>query len=167
MVDTDTELESINIPDVTGDKIIHYLPHRYPFIMVDLVKDIHENKGAVGVKLVSGNEPFFQGHFPDNPIMPGVLILEAMAQTMVVATNALRLAQAQASGDAAKNRGSLFVFAGVDKASFRRPVRPGDCLELYMKKVRVRHPLYIYEGRAEVNGVLCASAVLKCAESNL
>lgn len=95
------------------------IPHRYPFLLVDRIEELEEGKKAVGIKNVTFNEPFFQGHFPGNPIMPGVLIIEALAQVGAVAILSIE-----------ENRGKLGVFTGIDKVRFRKQVKPGDVLRL-------------------------------------
>lgn len=122
------------------------LPHRYPFALVDRIIDYIPGKQAVGLKNVSINEPHFQGHFPERPIMPGVLIIEAMAQVGGIVLKQLPNCS-----------GGLFVFAGMDKVRFRRPVVPGDQLIMTVELLRVRGGRFgkMY-GRAEVEGQLCA-----------
>ena len=131
-------------------RILQMIPHRYPMLMVDRVVDMQLDHSAVGIKNVSINEPFFQGHFPSEPVMPGVLIVEAMAQTaavLVVATFG------------AESEGKLVYFMSVDNARFRRPVFPGDCLYVHVTKQRNRGNVWKFEGRAEVGGQLMAEAV--------
>ena len=101
------------------DQIKELIPHRYPFLLVDKIVELEEGKRAVGVKNVTVNEPFFQGHFPEYPLMPGVLIVEAMAQVGAVAMMSIE-----------ENKGKLGVFAGIDKVRFKREVRPGDILTM-------------------------------------
>jgi len=122
-------------------EIAKIIPHRYPFLLIDKVIEIEEGKRAVAIKNVTMNEPFFQGHFPNHPIMPGVLIVEAMAQVGVVM--ALRIPA---------NQGKLVVFAGIDGVRFRRPVLPGDQLRLEVETVWIRGPLGKMKGKASVNG---------------
>jgi beta-hydroxyacyl-ACP dehydratase FabZ len=109
-------------------EILKRLPHRYPFLLVDRIVDFEEGKRAVGIKNVTFNEPFFQGHFPENPIMPGVLILEAMAQTGGV----LLL------GSVKEREKKLIYLIGVDKARFRKPVLPGDQLRMEVSVTKIR-----------------------------
>lgn len=109
------------------DQIKEIIPHRYPFLLVDKIVELEAGKRAVGIKNVTANEPFFQGHFPEYPLMPGVLIIEAMAQVGAVAMMSLE-----------ENKGKLGVFAGIDKVRFKREVRPGDTLtmEIEMKALK-------------------------------
>jgi len=131
------------------EQIKRLLPHRAPFLFVERLCDIRPGESAVGYKAVSYNEPYFQGHFPDFAVMPGVLIIEAMAQTagaLVVHTLGLT----------SENR--LVYFMTIDKARFRRPVRPGDMLRIPVKALRRRGPVWKFEGHAFVDGELCAEA---------
>ncbi len=132
-------------------EIMAVLPHRYPFLLVDRVLEIDPGKKIVALKNVSMNEPFFQGHFPQHPIMPGVLIVEAMAQVGGI------LAYKSSS----ENEGKLVFFMGIDKAKFRRPVYPGDQLRLAVTVLRERPPFWKLKGMAYVNGQLVAEAELK------
>ncbi len=129
------------------------LPHRYPFLMVDRVLEVEPGRKAVALKNVSMNEPFFQGHFPGTPIMPGVLILEAMAQTCAVALGG--------GGDSA---GRLGVLTGVDQLRFRRPVRPGDQLVLEAELLRKKGPMGKCRVRAMVGDAVVAEAIILFAE---
>ncbi|GGB08557.1 3-hydroxyacyl-ACP dehydratase FabZ [Allosediminivita pacifica] len=127
------------------------LPHRYPFLLVDRVEQIDGTQSALGLKNVSINEPHFQGHFPGMPVMPGVTIIEAMAQTSAVMVGAaLDLA----------DKNMLVYFMGIDKAKFRRKVVPGDVLEMRIKTLRGKPggKVWKFEGRAEVAGELAAEA---------
>jgi 3-hydroxyacyl-[acyl-carrier-protein] dehydratase len=129
-----------------------YLPHRYPFLFVDRIIEIEQHKRAVGLKNVTYNEPFFKGHFPERPVMPGVLILEAMAQVAGV------LAFYSLGG----RRGHIPLFTGIDKAKFRTPVVPGDQLRLELEVTRRRGDrIWMFSGRATVNGKLAAEAELQ------
>ena len=135
--------------DIT--RIIELLPHRYPFLLVDRILEVEGGRRVVGIKNVTMNEPFFPGHFPGNPVMPGVLIIEAMAQTGAVMLIA----------DHEEDMSGKYVYlAGVDKARFRRPVVPGDQLrlELTVQTLRRRHCKMV--GRATVDGKLVAEAEL-------
>ncbi|MBV8889930.1 MAG: 3-hydroxyacyl-ACP dehydratase FabZ [Alphaproteobacteria bacterium] len=131
-------------------RVMEMIPHRHPFLMIDRVIDVVANQRATGLKNVSINENYFQGHFPARPVMPGVLIIEAMAQTAAV------LVVHTLGPDA---EGKLVYFMSVDNARFRRPVFPGDCLHVHVKKQRNRGNVWKFEGRAEVGGNLAAEAV--------
>jgi 3-hydroxyacyl-[acyl-carrier-protein] dehydratase len=130
-------------------RIMEMIPHRYPFLMIERVVDVITNVSATGIKNVSINEPFFQGHFPSEPVMPGVLIIEAMAQTaavLVVHTLGKEF------------EGKLVYFMTVDNARFRKPVVPGDQLLIHVKKDRNRGNVWKFSAEAKVNGTLCAEA---------
>jgi 3-hydroxyacyl-[acyl-carrier-protein] dehydratase len=129
------------------DEIRKLLPHRYPFLLVDRIIELELSRKIVGIKNVTYNEPFFTGHFPEKPIMPGVLILEAMAQTGGV------LAFKSFPG----MEGSVF-FTGVDNARFRKPVIPGDQLRLVVEVVRHRREIWVFDGKAFVNDDVVAEA---------
>ena len=131
-------------------RIMEMIPHRHPFLMIDRVVDVVANQRATGLKNVSINEQYFQGHFPARPVMPGVLIIEAMAQTAAV------LVVHTLGPD---SEGKLVYFMSVDYARFRRPVFPGDCLHVRVTKQRHRGNVWKFEGRAEVDGQLAAEAV--------
>ena len=131
------------------NRIMQMIPHRYPFLMVDKVIDVIPNKSAVGVKNVSAGEPHFQGHFPSSPIMPGVLIIESMAQTSAV------LVVETLGPDA---EGKLVYFMTVDSARFRKPVIPGDTLYVHVFKERSRGNVWKFRSEAKVDGVLVAEA---------
>jgi len=130
-------------------EIMDILPHRYPFLLVDRIEEVVPGVKAVGIKNVSVNEPYFQGHFPDFPVMPGVLIIEAMAQVGAVATLSM-------PGFA----GKLALFAGIDKARFRRQVMPGDVLRMEVELLRVRSNMGKGKAFATVDGALVAEAEL-------
>jgi 3-hydroxyacyl-[acyl-carrier-protein] dehydratase len=131
-------------------RIMEMIPHRHPFLMIDKVIDVVANVRATGIKNVSINEHYFQGHFPARPVMPGVLIIEAMAQTAAVLV-------VHTLGPEAE--GKLVYFMSVDHARFRRPVFPGDVLHVRVIKQRHRANVWKFEGRAEVRGQLMAEAV--------
>ncbi|MCK9993831.1 MAG: 3-hydroxyacyl-[acyl-carrier-protein] dehydratase [Alphaproteobacteria bacterium] len=130
-------------------KVMQLLPHRYPMLMIDGLRDIVPGISATGVKNVTMNEPFFQGHFPSRPVMPGVLIVEAMAQT----SGALIM---YSSGDLADSK--LVYFMTIDKCRFRKPVVPGDTLLLHVSLIHKRGPVSKFHGEARVNGQLMAEA---------
>jgi 3-hydroxyacyl-[acyl-carrier-protein] dehydratase len=131
-----------------------FLPHRYPFLLVDKVIECEPGIRLLGVKNVTYNEPFFQGHFPQKPIMPGVLILEALAQ-------ATGLLASETAG--AELEGMIYYLVGIDKAKFKRPVVPGDQLMLEAKFVKSRRNIWAFECRAVVDGDFVASAEIRCA----
>ena len=131
--------------------IMKLLPHRYPFLLVDRITEFEAGKRIIGKKNVTINEPFFLGHFPDHPIMPGVLILEAMAQVGGV--------YAILAKEVGENQVPYFV--GIDKAKFRKPVLPGDVLILELELLKVRRGIYNFKGTATVEGKLVAEAELK------
>lgn len=133
--------------DIRG--IMEQIPHRYPFLLVDRVVELTRRQRIVAIKNVTMNEPFFAGHFPGAPVMPGVLIVEAMAQTaavLVVATFG------------AESEGKLVYFMSIDGVRFRRPVFPGDRLELHVEKVQSRASVWKFSGKAIVDGKVAAEA---------
>tara|TARA_B100001093_G_scaffold80916_1_gene72279 strand:+ start:79 stop:558 length:480 start_codon:yes stop_codon:yes gene_type:complete len=138
-----------NVLTLLHNDIIKLIPHRYPFLMIDKVTDIELNKSVTGVKSVTFNEPHFPGHFPEHPVMPGVLILEAMAQT------AACLVSYEAQSLSSKN---LVFFTGIDKAKFRKPVLPGYNLFLKIKLLVGKRQLYKFSGEAFVEDKLVASS---------
>jgi 3-hydroxyacyl-[acyl-carrier-protein] dehydratase len=131
------------------EQIKKLLPHRAPFLFVERLTDIVPHESATGWKAVSVNEPYFQGHFPDYPVLPGVLIVEAMAQ----AAGALVV---HSLGEINGKR--MVYFMTIEKARFRKPVRPGDLLRMPVKALRRRGPVWRYEGKAYVGDMLCAEA---------
>jgi 3-hydroxyacyl-[acyl-carrier-protein] dehydratase len=141
---TPTELGSADIM-----QIMAYLPHRYPFLLVDRVIHIDGDRSGVGIKNVTFNEPHFQGHFPAAPVMPGVLLIEGMAQTAGVISIAAR-----ASTPAPR----VVYFMTIDKAKFRKPVTPGDVVEYHMTQLRKRGPMSWFRGEAKVSGQLVCEA---------
>ena len=136
------------------DEILKYLPHRYPFLLIDRVLSIDSGKSLVALKNVTINEPFFTGHFPYHPVMPGVLVVEAMAQAAAILTFR---SQNQLPDDK-----SIYYFVGIDRARFKRPVLPGDQLELHVSIVREVRGLWKFKGEARVAGNLAAEAELLC-----
>ena len=150
MTDTDAAADDVVISDIDVNRIKELIPHRYPFLMIDRLRSIVLDKYAIGIKNVSVNEPHFDGHFPTRPVMPGVLIIEAMAQTagcLVVATLG------------AESEGKLVYFMSIDSARFRKPVVPGDQLEVNVEKIRRRGPVWKFSGKAYVDGTLVAEAI--------
>ncbi|HWI65840.1 MAG TPA: 3-hydroxyacyl-ACP dehydratase FabZ [Symbiobacteriaceae bacterium] len=133
-------------------QIMEIIPHRYPILMIDRIVEMESGKRAVGLKSVSANEPVFQGHYPGNPIFPGVLIIEAMAQTGAVALMTLP-----------ELAGRVPLFAGIDEAKFKRPVYPGDQLRLEVEIVAMKRGLGIGSGKAYVGETLMAEATIKFA----
>jgi 3-hydroxyacyl-[acyl-carrier-protein] dehydratase len=135
------------------DRFLRMLPHRYPFLMVDRVVEIGNGKART-LKNVTHNEPFFVGHFPGNPVMPGVLIIEALAQSAAI------LALAELKSEAQR----MFMLTGIEKARFRRPVIPGDQLDMEVSVIKSRGPLWKMHAEARVGGELAAEAELSAME---
>ncbi len=130
-------------------EILARIPHRYPFLLVDRAEDYRANQSIVGIKCVTMNEPFFQGHFPENPVMPGVLIVEAMAQTgAVLMSKSLEV----------DVEGKTILFMSVDNCRFRHPVRPGDVLRMNVEVVRARSSIFKFRGQAMVGDKVAAEA---------
>ncbi len=147
----------MNPSDIT--EILQYLPHRYPFLLLDRVLSFTPGQTLTALKNVTYNEPFFPGHFPQRPIMPGVLILEALAQ----ATGVLAFKTAQELHDA----NSMYYLVGIDKARFKQPVQPGDQLILQVSLERMRRDIGRFLGEASVDGKVVASAELLCAKRSI
>jgi 3-hydroxyacyl-[acyl-carrier-protein] dehydratase len=137
-------------------QIMRCLPHRYPFLLIDRIIDIRGDESCIGVKNVTINEPQFQGHFPERPVMPGVLLIEAMAQTAGVIA-------ARAQGEVDRPR--LVYFATIDSAKFRKPVTPGDRVEFHMTKTAQKRNIWWYSGRALVDGTLVCEAQISAMMS--
>ena len=137
------------LPDVDLQRIMDVLPHRYPMLMVDRIVDLVAFETATGIKCVTASEPHFQGHFPGKPIMPGILIIEAMAQTGAVLV---------VQSTDIDTTGKLVYFMSIDGARFRRPVVPGDVLNLEVKIIRHRETVWKFSGHAKVDGKLVAEA---------
>lgn len=138
------------------DEISTFLPHREPFLFIDEIKNIDLGKSIHCVKHNSPEEDYFRGHFPDNPIMPGVIILEALAQ----ASGILGFKTMEKNPE----NGSLYVFAGIDKARFRKRVGPDDSIDLFSSVVNEKKGIWKFDTRAEVNGELACSATIMCAD---
>jgi len=138
------ELKTADITD-----IMKYLPHRYPFLLVDRIIDMYKDESAIGIKNVSFNENFFQGHFPEHPVFPGVLLIEGMAQT----AGALCVANLEDQADE-----QLVYFMGIDRARFRRPVVPGDQVHYHVQKIRNRGRVWRFAAEAKVAGERVAEA---------
>jgi 3-hydroxyacyl-[acyl-carrier-protein] dehydratase len=145
MNDRSRAIDAANIAE-----ILKALPHRYPFLMVDRIVSIRGNDFAIGIKNVTANEPQFLGHFPGNPVFPGVLVIEGIAQTAGV----ICIRSMSADGGGAK----LVYFLTIDKAKFRRPVVPGDTIEYHVTKIAHRRNMWWYRGEAKVGGQLVAEA---------
>ena len=145
----DTNQTSAVGQDLDIARIMHAIPHRYPMLMIDRITDMQLDRSAIGIKNVSVNEQFFQGHFPNHPVMPGVLIIESMAQTAAV------LVVETLGPDAA---GKLVYFMTIEGAKFRRPVLPGAQLRLLVVKERSRGNVWKFHGTATVDGVSVAEA---------
>jgi 3-hydroxyacyl-[acyl-carrier-protein] dehydratase len=140
-----TALDSVDI-----QKLLEYLPHRYPFLLVDRIIKCVGDESCIGIKNVTANEPQFMGHFPGQPIMPGVLLIEGMAQT----------AGALCVHAARSGRPNIVYFMTIDKVKFRKPVVPGDRVEFHMKRLNRRRNMWWYRGEAMVDGALVCEAEL-------
>ena len=140
-------------------EILEHLPHRYPFLLVDRVLDLVPNKSIHAYKNVTINEPFFVGHFPHHPVMPGVLIMEALAQAAGILSFK--------SMDEKPSPDTVFYFAGIDEARFKKPVVPGDQLHLHIELERQMRGVWKFKAEARVDGLLAATAKLMCAKRDL
>ena len=136
-------------PDIAYDEVARLIPHRYPFLLVDRAEDYRPHQSIVGIKCVTINEPYFQGHFPGNPVMPGVLIVEAIAQTGAV------LMSKSLNADVT---GKTILFISLDNCRFRHPVRPGDVLHMPVEVLRARANMFKFRGRALVGDKMAAEA---------
>ena len=136
-------------PQINITEIMDLIPHRYPMLLVDRILEYVPHESAVGLKNVTFNEPFFNGHFPGNPVMPGVLIVEAMAQTAgILVVHSLGQSGA----------GKMVYFMTIESAKFRKPVVPGDSMHIHVQCIKSRGNVYKFRGEAKVDGVLCAEA---------
>lgn len=139
----------VTVKSIDIARIMRMIPHRYPFLMIDRVVDLVSGESCIGIKNVSINEPFFQGHFPQRPVMPGVLVIEAMAQTAaVIVVEKLGV----------ENEGKLVYFMTIEEARFRRPIGPGDQVRIHCKKERSRGNVWKFSAEARVDDTLCAEA---------
>lgn len=145
--ETPKELGSADI-----QKVLELLPHRYPFLLIDKIIEIDGDNSCIGIKNVTYNEPQFTGHFPGAPVFPGVLLIEAMAQT------AGAICCRHVLSDDAKSTNKQVFFTTIDKCKFRKPVVPGDQVRLYMKKTNRRRSMWWFRGEARVDGTLVAEA---------
>jgi 3-hydroxyacyl-[acyl-carrier-protein] dehydratase len=141
------------------NEIRQYLPHRYPFLLVDRVVELNLGESIVAYKNVTINEPFFNGHFPNHPVMPGVLIIEAMAQAAGIL--------GFKTMDKKPEDGSIYYFVGADNARFKRPVVPGDRLQLEAKIVTEKRGIWKFECRASVDGDTACTATILCADRKI
>ncbi len=151
---TETAVRTLTSLDI--QRVLELLPHRYPFLMVDRIVEVDGDNSAIGIKNVTVNEPHFQGHFPGRPVMPGVLILEAMAQT------AGAICIAAAEGQRAPG---VVYLTSIDGAKFRRPVVPGDVLRIRVTKLRQRMNLWKFQAEATVDGAVVAEAMVSAVMS--
>ena len=136
------------------NQILKLIPHRLPFLLIDRVENLVPDTSAIGIKSVTVTEPHFAGHFPNYPVMPGVLIIEAMAQTA-----GCLVSYTEGYGSKKSSEGKLVYFASIDSAKFRKPVRPGEILSLYIEKIRGRGTLWKFSGTAKVNGSVVSECI--------
>ena len=141
---------------ITKDDIKKYLPHREPFLFIDEVVDIDQNNEIHVKKYISSEEYFLEGHFPDNPIFPGVIIIEALGQASGILGIVIM--------NKTPEEGSIYVLAGVDKVRFRKRVRPGDTLDIYSKVLGEKRGIWKFDCRAELDKELVCSAIILCAD---
>lgn len=146
---------------IESDELLTLIPHRYPFLLIDRIERVILGESAVGIKNVSINEQYFQGHFPNHPIMPGVLVIEALAQTAA----ALVMKTLMADGGK-KEAPSHVYFMSIEKAKFRKPVLPGQVLKLHVQKEKSRGPVWQFKGEAFVNGILTDEAIFTAMINN-
>ena len=144
----------IDSPGMDIHEILEHLPHRYPFVLIDRVVSMELGKEITAIKNVSVNEPFFPGHFPYHPVMPGVLIVEAMAQAAAILS--FKTMNTKPSDD------SVYYFAGIDNARFKKPVSPGDQIIITVKIERILKGIWKYAGVAKVDGAVVAEAQMMC-----
>lgn len=141
------------------EEVLQYLPHRYPFLLVDRVLECEPMKSLVAIKNVTMNEEYFVGHFPNHPVMPGVLVIEALAQSAAIL--------AFKSLDRKPDDKSVVYFVGIDRARFKRPVFPGDQLMLYSELIIVKRGIWKFKCEAKVNDLIVTAAELMCTEKML
>jgi 3-hydroxyacyl-[acyl-carrier-protein] dehydratase len=141
------------------NEILDHLPHRYPFLLIDRVTEFRQGESLTGIKNVTYNEPFFQGHFPQRPVMPGVLILEAMAQ----ATGLLAF---RTQGNTA-DRETLYFLVGMNKVRFKKPVEPGDQLVITANLIKEKRGIWVFDCSARVDDQLVSSAEIMCTERDI
>lgn len=153
------QTETQTLSPIEIHQIMEYLPHRYPFLLIDKVIDFKVGDYLHGIKNVTINEPFFPGHFPNRPVMPGVLILEALAQ----ATGVLGFKTMEVK----PTDKSLYYFVGIDKARFKQPVEPGDVVHLHVKLLKRKRDIWKFDAKAVVEGKIVCAAQLMCAHKEI
>ena len=139
-------------------EIISLIPHRLPFLLIDRVEQLIPNISAVGIKAVSAMEPHFQGHFPNYPVMPGVMIIESMAQTA-----GCLVSYSEGYSDKEKSKNKLVYFASIESAKFRKPVLPGEILSVYVETIRSRGMLWKFSGKGKVNNQIVSECIFSAA----